>query len=112
MTSDTLRLLEFDQLLRLLASYISSPLGRAKLAVVAPETDIEKITARQQLAAEAREYLRASAGSGGKPVDGGRTLPLNFSGFDDPEHALQKAAVEGTVLETSEIVELLRFAER
>ena len=120
MAADTLKLLEFEELLSLVGSYVSSPLGKAKLASIAPSTDVNTIVTRQRLAAEASEYLRSSSGYAGtergttnrEHTTGGRTLPLKFSGFTDPEPILQKLAVEGTVLEIPEIVELLSFAEQ
>src|SRR5262249_3789388 len=75
------------------------------------------ITERQQLGAEAREYVRSSADSGGSSAasgagSAGRTLALNFSHFDDPAQILAKAAIEGTVLEIAEIASVLSFAEQ
>ncbi|MBI4463440.1 MAG: endonuclease MutS2, partial [Acidobacteria bacterium] len=117
MATDTLDLLEFTELLSLVGNYVGSPLGKAKLASVAPCTDVDTITARQRLAAEAGEYLRSSMGSPAPTGKGGegtssRTLPLNFSAFTDPEPSLQKVSVEGTILEIPEITDLLAFAER
>ncbi|MBI2816653.1 MAG: Smr/MutS family protein [Acidobacteria bacterium] len=119
MAADVLKLLEFEGLLALIGGYISSPLGKTKLAAVAPTTDSGLITARQQRAAEARAYLRASAGSkweqprsaaapgAGKPQS---TAPLNFAALADPSRILQKLAIEGTVLEPREIAEVVSFA--
>jgi DNA mismatch repair protein MutS2 len=117
MAADTLKLLQFDELLSLLGEYISSPLGKAMLSRVAPTADPEIITTRQQHSAEAREYLRSSvAGQGtGNREQGSaaaRTLPLRFSEFTDPAHLVEKSAIEGVVLELAEISELLAFAER
>jgi len=130
MSADPLRLLEFDKLLALLGGYVSSPLGKAKLAEVGPTADLKTITARHQRAAEARGYLRASTGGASKraqtsgpgakqtaagvEVEAGRpaaTLALNFSAFTDPARLLEKLAIEGTVLEIAEIAEILSFAE-
>ncbi len=114
MAADTLKLLEFDQLLSLLGSYIASPLGKAKLAGVSPCTDLDAITAREERSAEAREYLRSSLGkeaTGNRETGtGGRTLPLTFSDFTEPTLLIQKAAIEGVVLEIPEIAELISFA--
>ena len=132
MASDTLKLLEFDNLLALVGNYIASPLGKAKLPSYLPCQDLEIITARQRLAANARDYLRsnisprggiAEVGSSepgarnaagpsrsGEPVS--RTMSVRFSGLSDPEPILQKVAIEGTVLEISEIAALLSFADQ
>src|SRR5690242_11017423 len=112
MATDTLKLLEFPELLSLLGSYISSPLGRARLDSVLPCTHPDTITARQQLASEASEYIRQRGKAADEELDRSPasatsapapTLPLSFSGFSDPGPALDKAAVEGTVLEGPEI---------
>src|SRR5438876_9159842 len=107
MAADTLKLLEFDQLLSLLGRYIASPLGKAKLAGVSTGMDLDSITAREERSSEAREYLRSSQGkeAAGNREAGtaGRTLPLTFSDFTDPIALIQKAAIEGVVLEIPEI---------
>src|SRR5258708_7935070 len=100
MSANTLKLLEFDDLLSLILGYISSPLGKAKLPAMLPCADLETITTRQQLAAEGAEYLRSSAGlpESGKTAARaeterpGRMLPLNFAGLIDPEPLVRKAA--------------------
>src|ERR1017187_10650759 len=117
MAANTFKLLEFGELLSLLGCYIGSPLGKAKLPSLVPCADLEAITTREQLAAEAREYLRSSMGSpgamgGGGQETGSRTLALHFSGFTDPVPILQKVSVEGTILEIPEIAELLSFASQ
>ncbi|MEE8176795.1 MAG: endonuclease MutS2, partial [Acidobacteriota bacterium] len=136
MSADTFKLLEFDELLSLLESYVRCPLGKAKLRSLILLQELDMITARQQLAAQAREYLESNIGpnresreaksgtarqeqqlgmnkSGSLPRDKpSPTLPLNFSGLSDPAPALSKAALDGGTLEIPEIVELLSLAEK
>ena len=81
MLPDTLQQLEFDKMLALLRSYARSPLGEAKLLALVPAADEAEPAARLRLAAEAKEYLRASRGTEGVPAG---VLPLDFSGFTDP----------------------------
>ena len=63
MLPDTLQQLEFDKLLALLRGYAGSPLGEAKLLALVPAGEEAIATARLRLAAEAKEYLRASRGA-------------------------------------------------
>ena len=136
MATDILKLLEFHDLLRLVGSYVGSPLGEARLLALVPPQEEAAVAARLQLAAEAREYLRSTFGpeknSAAKRSEGraqkpgqeadnarravaaqfARTLPLDFSSFSDPSPILDKARLEGTTLEIAEIAEVLGFAER
>ncbi|MBI1955639.1 MAG: endonuclease MutS2 [Acidobacteria bacterium] len=111
MATDILKLLEFHDLLRLLGSYVGSPLGEARLLALVPPQEEAAVAARLQLAAEAREYLRSTFGPE-KTSAAPRTLPLDFSSFSDPSPILAKARLEGTTLEIAEIAEVLGFAER
>ncbi len=136
MSADTFKLLEFDELLSLLESYVRCPLGKAKLRSLVLLQELDVITARQQLAEQAREYLRSNIGLNRESQEAksksvwqqqrpgtsraillprdepSPTLPLNFSGLTDPDPALSKAALDGGTLEISEIVELLALAEK
>src|SRR3990172_5397903 len=111
MATDILQLLEFHDLLRLVGSYVGSPLGVARLLALVPPQEEAAVAARLQLAAEAREYLRSTVGSE-KTSAASRTLPLDFSSFSDPSPILAKARLEGTTLEIAEMAEVLGFAER
>ena len=128
MSSDALQLLEFGDLLELLAGYARSSLGKARVLAVLPATEGVRMT-RLQLAAEARQYLQNHSGLGVSNAASAQkdastaaqlasrgsvsaTLPLDFSGFNDPGPILGKLKVEGTSLEISEIRELLDLAER
>ena len=113
MLPDTLQQLEFDKMLALLRGYAGSPLGEAKLLALVPAGEEAIATARLRLAAEAKEYLRASRGAEqGREGPATGLLPVRFSGFTDPAEGLAKLGVEGTTLEIPEVVQLLGFAER
>jgi DNA mismatch repair protein MutS2 len=119
--TDVLKLLEFSELLSLIGNYVGSPLGRARLQAVAPGQAAAEIEARLRLAAEAREYLRlqrsrdpgpdSRAGRDAPGPNSGPTLPLGFAVFTDTSAVLSKLSVEGTALETPEIMQLLVLAE-
>src|SRR5512136_1318096 len=88
------RVLEFDQFRDLLAAYVSSPLGKARVAELAPSSDRAWIAQQQQLAAETRKFLSS----------GGR---LEFSGLFDGRQLLAKSKIRGSVLELEEIRDIL-----
>ena len=75
------RVLEFDQFRDLLAAYVSSPLGKARVAELVPSADRAWIAQQQQLAAETRKFLSA----------GGR---LEFSGLSRPSPRAASSAGE------------------
>ncbi|MBI4480761.1 MAG: endonuclease MutS2 [Acidobacteria bacterium] len=115
MAADALQLLEFPELLEQLGRYVGSPLGQARLQSLSPSQDMAEIRQRQELAAEAREYLRLqhSGGLAGSSAEGASAppQPVSFSGFGDPSTLLSKLGVEGTTLELAEITALLGLAE-
>jgi DNA mismatch repair protein MutS2 len=91
--------LEFDALRELLRGYASSPLGRGKIADLAPSTDSAWIAAQQELTAEVREFRRV----------GGR---FEFSGLLDVTKLVRKSRITGAVLETTEIRDVLLVVDR
>jgi len=93
------RVLEFDQFRDLLAAYVSSPLGKARVAELAPSSDRAWIAQQQQLAAETRKFLSS----------GGR---LEFSGLFDGRQLLAKSKIRGSVLELEEIRDILLLADK
>jgi DNA mismatch repair protein MutS2 len=93
------RALEFDALLELLRGYTQSPLGRARVESLAPVADRDWIARQQQLTHEIREFRRA----------GGR---FDFSGLEDPSRLVEKARIEGTALETSELRDVVAVIDR
>ncbi|HEY1660496.1 MAG TPA: endonuclease MutS2 [Candidatus Sulfotelmatobacter sp.] len=99
LTNDSARVLEFDALREMLRGYTSSPLGQKKVAVLAPSLDESWISAQQELTAEIREFRRV----------GGR---FDFSGLQDVSRLIEKARIEGAVLETTEILDIVRLADR
>jgi DNA mismatch repair protein MutS2 len=93
------RLLEFDSLRELLAVYAASPLGRARIAELAPSRDRQWIERQQQLADELRAYLQA----------GGR---FDFHGLLDPTPLIHKSRIRGAALELTEIRDVLLLADK
>ena len=91
--------LEFDALLELLRDYTQSPLGRGRIEDLAPVADRDWIERQQQLAQEVREFRRA----------GGR---FEFSGLEDPGTLVEKARIEGTALEATELRDVVAILDR
>lgn len=93
------RLLEFDALRELLAGYIASPLGSARVAALHPSLDASWIADQHQLTSEIREYRRV----------GGR---FEFSGLPEVAALLEKSRISGAALETLEIRDVVLVADR
>jgi len=93
------RVLEFDQLRQLLASYTASPLGQARVMQLMASCDPSWVERQQELTEELRGYLRS----------GGR---FDFHDLLDPTPFIDKSRIRGAALEVSEIRDLLRVADR
>ncbi len=93
------RVLEFDSLLELLRGYASSPLGRARIASLAPSIDLSWIVEQQEFAEEIREFRRV----------GGR---FEFTGLLDATKSIEKSRIAGSTLEISEIRDILLVVNR
>ncbi len=93
------RVLEFDALRELLSGYASSPLGRRRVAALAPSIDAEWIEQQQALTEEVREFRRV----------GGR---FDFSGLLDVAKLAEKSRISGAVLETTDIRDVLLLVDR
>ncbi len=96
-TSD--RVLEFDHLRELLAIYAVSPLGRERIANLAPSHDRLAIERQHLLTEELRGYLRS----------GGR---FDFHGLGDPTALIHKSRIQGAALELTELRDVLLLADR
>jgi DNA mismatch repair protein MutS2 len=90
--------LEFDSLREVLQGY-ASPLGRGRIAALAPSGDQPWIERQHRLVAEVREFLRVGA-------------RFDFVGLADPALHLERAGVEGVALETVAIQEVLNLLDR
>ena len=99
LTHSSARVLEFESLRELLRGYASSPLGRERIAGLAPSIDREWIENQQQLAKEIREFRRAGGG-------------FDFSALLEVDEVLEKSRIAGVALETGEIRDVLRVVER
>src|SRR5690349_7295986 len=93
------RVLEFDSLRDLLRGYASSPLGKARIAELAPSTRLDWIRNQQQLATEIREFRRV----GGS---------FEFSGLLDITRTIDKSRIAGAALETAEIRDVVLVTDR
>jgi len=93
------RVLEFDALRDLLRGYASSPLGKARIAALAPSTDHDWIETQQELASEIREFRRV----------GGR---FDFDALVEVDPLVKKARIAGAVLETTEIRDVILVVDR
>lgn len=93
------RVLEFDQFRDLLAAYISSPLGKARVAQLEPSPDRGWIARQQQLVAETRRFLSV----------GGR---FDFAGIFDGAQLLAKSKIPGAALEINELRDLLLLIDK
>jgi DNA mismatch repair protein MutS2 len=99
LTHTSARVLEFESLRDLLRGYASSPLGRGRIAALAPSQDRSWIEQQQQLTGEIREFRRV----------GGR---FEFSGLLDVAELLDKARISGAALETTEIRDVVLVVDR
>jgi DNA mismatch repair protein MutS2 len=93
------RVLEFEKLRELLGGYASSPLGQARIAVLAPSTDANWIENQQQLTTEIREFRRV----------GGR---FDFAGLLEITKLVEKSRIRGAALEAMEIRDVIQVVDR
>jgi DNA mismatch repair protein MutS2 len=91
--------LEFDRMREMLAVYAASPLGRSRIATLAPSGDRDWIERQQQLTEELRGYLRC-----GRKFD--------FYGLLDPSPLIHKSKIKGAALDLTEIRDVLLLADR
>jgi len=99
LTHSSARVLEFDSLRELLRGYTSSPLGRERIAALAPSIDRDWIESQQALAQEIREFRRV----------GGR---FDFSALIDIVDLVKKSRIAGAALETTEIRDVILVVDR
>ncbi|HSY89837.1 MAG TPA: Smr/MutS family protein [Candidatus Binatus sp.] len=99
LTHSSARVLEFDSLRELLRGYTSSPLGRDRVAALAPSIDRDWIQSQQALAQEIREFRRV----------GGR---FDFSALIDIVTLVEKSRIAGAALETTEIRDVILVVDR
>lgn len=93
------RVLEFETFRELLGAYVSSPLGKTRVAELAPSANRAWINSQQQLAEEVRQYL-AAGGS------------FDFSPLFDVRPLLAKSRIKGAALEIAEIRDILLLVDK
>ena len=99
LTHTSARVLEFESLRDLVRGYASSPLGQGRIAELSPSVDRLWIENQHQLTTEIREFRRV----------GGR---FEFSGLMDISTTVEKARIQGAVLETTEIRDVVLVVDR
>jgi len=93
------RVLEFESLRDLVRGYAASPLGQGRTAALSPSVDRRWIENQHQLTVEIREFRRV----------GGR---FEFSGLIDISTTVEKSRIQGAVLETTEIRNVVLVVDR
>src|SRR5215475_872242 len=93
------RVLEFTHFRDVLGAYLSSPLGKARVAQLGPSQNRAWINRQQQLAEEARRFYAA----------GGR---FDFSALFDAQNLLAKARIPGATLEIAQIRDLVLLVDK
>src|SRR6476646_2705305 len=93
------RVLEFDHFRDVLGAYVSSPLGKARVAQLEPSLDRAWINQQQQLADESRRFYSA----------GGR---FEFTGLFDAHNLLAKARIPRATLEIEQIRDLVLLVDK
>jgi DNA mismatch repair protein MutS2 len=93
------RVLEFTHFRDVLGFYVSSPLGKARVAQLEPSLDRNWINRQQQLADESRRFYSA----------GGR---FDFAGLFDAHNLLAKARIPGATLEIDQIRDLVLLVDK
>ena len=91
--------LEWPRLREHIATRTTSPLGRAWITALEPSADLPWIETQHQRTSELRAMLSAGAS-------------FDFNGLFDPTTLLDKSRIDGSALESIEILSLLNVAER
>jgi DNA mismatch repair protein MutS2 len=93
-----LRALEFERIVEAVAGFALTPMGAARLARLAPSTDLQKVG---QLLAATGETARFISANGFFPLRASADLPQTLTGL----------AVEGRPLEAARLLALVAFLE-
>jgi DNA mismatch repair protein MutS2 len=93
------RVLEFESLRDLIRGYASSPLGQGRIAALAPSVDRLWIENQHRLTTEVREFRRVGS-------------RFEFSGLIDISTTVEKSRIQGAVLETTEIRDVVLVVDR
>src|SRR3954451_14860283 len=91
--------LEFDSLRDLIRGYAWSPPGQERIVELSPSVDRQWIENQHQLTNEIREFRRV----------GGR---FEFTGLLEISTTVEKARIQGAVLETTEIRDVVLVIDR
>jgi DNA mismatch repair protein MutS2 len=96
MDTRTFNTLELEELKRLLAGHVQSPLGRARALSLLPSTDRDHLELMLTLTTECVDYLSTGGAFG-------------LGDVSDPSQALSQLGIEGTSLDPHEILSLQRI---
>ena len=96
MDDRTLKTLEFEALVSLLARHVQSPLGRKRVLALLPSTDDAHINRELDRTTECADYVTTGGAFG-------------LGELDDPEDSLGELQVIGTSIEPRQILELQRL---
>jgi len=96
MDDRTLKTLEFEALISLLARHVQSPLGRKRVAALLPSADHAHINRELDRTTECADYVTTGGAFG-------------LGELDDPEESLGELQVIGTSIEPRQILELQRL---
>ncbi|MGH9514030.1 MAG: endonuclease MutS2 [Terriglobales bacterium] len=99
LTHASLKVLEFESFRQLLRGYTQSPFGQRGVSELTPSISRDWIENQQMLAAEIREFRRV----------GGN---FDFAGLVEIESLLDKSAITGAALETTEIRDVVLVVDR
>ena len=102
-------LLEFEPLRELVGRYVGSPLGRAELEKLEPNTD--RVVLENALADVAEAIAYQGASRQPQAAARGSAIGLRFNSIPDVSSALTILRIEGAVLEPKQILELARLIE-
>jgi DNA mismatch repair protein MutS2 len=102
-------LLEFEPLRELVGRYVGSPLGRAELEKLEPQTDRAILESALADVAEAIAYQGASRQP--QAAARGSAIRLRFNSIPDVAPALTILRIEGAMLEPKQILDLARLIE-
>ena len=102
MNNSSLEILEYAALKALVGRYVSTSLGQAELAKVAPSTDRELL---ERVLAETAEAMQYNEGAVPSSNVGRGSARLVFQDLPDAAQALARISIEGASLEAREILE-------
>lgn len=112
MQSTSSETLEYEALRTLLGRYISSPLGRAELHKITPNTDRAGLEEALAEAKEAIDYHRNAGAPKSNQRAMGNPIRIDFGGLPELSTTIQKLRIQGAGLEAQELFDIISLLER